>query len=215
MANEAKTGEAIGDSVTTDQAVTEGDEPKRTTHEVRFRLAAITFVLLFIAFAAVMWTTGQLDRTALGLPGIWVVSFIGAGSIFLPVPALAAICVSAAPAVGLNPLAIGFVAGSAEALGELTGYMAGLSGNAFLERRRIYPRFRQWLITRGALAIFVLSAIPNPAFDIVGLAAGGLRYPIPRFLVLVFLGKVVKSTGIGYGCYLGVGFVQELVRGIL
>ena len=74
-----------------------------------------------------------------GYTGIWLAAFVGA-AFFLPVGALAAVCVAATPAVGLNPLVVGVVAGSAEALGELTGYAAGVGGKGLLARSRFYPR---------------------------------------------------------------------------
>jgi membrane protein YqaA with SNARE-associated domain len=141
-----------------------------------------------------------------------VFAFIGAASIFVPVPGLAAVCIAAAPGVGLNPLLIGVIAGSAEALGELSGYLAGLGGRSFLERNRFYPRFRNLLIRRGGLILFFGSVIPNPLFDVIGIAAGSILYPVKKFLVYVFLAKTVKSTGIAYACFWGITWIENLAN---
>lgn len=183
-------------------------------YQTWFRVGILAFVIAFVVFGGVLLLTGQLTYQSVGYPVIWAISLIGAGSIILPVPGLLAVCAGAAPDVGLNPLLIGLVAGSAEALGEMTGYLAGLSGNRFLERQRLYPKFRDWLMRHGGIVLFLLSVIPNPVFDLVGIAAGATRYPIKKFLVLVFLGKTIKSSGIAYGCYLGVGFIQDLVENV-
>jgi membrane protein YqaA with SNARE-associated domain len=53
--------------------------------------------------------------------------------------------------------------------------------------------------------------IPNPFFDVLGIAAGSIGYPIKRFLGVVFIAKSIKSTGIAYLCFLGIdSFVRWL-----
>ena len=96
--------------------------------DVLTRVVPLTVVVIFVTIGAVLWLTDSFEVDEVGYAGVWVFSFIGAASIFVPVPGLAAVCVAASPAVGLNPLLIGVIAGSAEALGELTGYLAGLGG---------------------------------------------------------------------------------------
>jgi membrane protein DedA with SNARE-associated domain len=38
-----------------------------------------------------------------------------------------------------------------------------------------------------------MSTVPNPAFDIVGLAAGAVQMPMRSFFLSVFAGKVIKD----------------------
>ena len=133
--------------------------------------------------------TGNLNTENIGYGGVWLVSFIAAGSIVLPIPGPAAVCIAAAPDLGLNPLIIGIVSASAEALGEMTGYMAGLSGRGFIERSRFYPRFHSLLVRRGGIILFVGAVIPNPLFDVLGIAAGSIGYPVKKFLGVVFVAK--------------------------
>ena len=120
---------------------------------------------------------------------------------FAPVGALAAVCVAAS--VDLNPFLIAAVAGSAEAVGELTGYLAGIGGKSFFEHKRFYLRFRNFFSRYAGLTLFLGSIIPNPFFDVMGVAAGSISYPIKRFLLLVFLGKTIKFTWVALGCYWG------------
>ena len=98
-----------------------------------------------------------------------------------------------------------------EALGEMTGYMAGLSGKTLLERNRHYPKFRSLLARRGGVFLFVGAVIPNPLFDVVGIAAGSISYPIKKFLTVVFIGKAIKSTTIAYACFWGIESVERWV----
>jgi|TARA_Y100001938_G_C8094748_1_gene437336 membrane protein YqaA with SNARE-associated domain len=138
-----------------------------------------------------------------GYTGIWIAAFLGAALMFVPVGALAAVCVAATPAVGLNPLIVGVVAGSAEAVGELTGYAAGVGGKGLLERSRFYPKIHSLMSRYAGLVIFTASVIPNPVFDVMGVAAGSIRYPVRRFVLIVFAGKTIKFTWVGLSCYHG------------
>jgi membrane protein YqaA with SNARE-associated domain len=51
--------------------------------------------------------------------------------------------------------------------------------------------------------LFFGSIIPNPLFDIMGVAAGSVLYPVKRFLLIVFIGKTIKFAWIGVSCYWG------------
>ena len=149
-----------------------------------------------------LWTTGSLNVGTVGYTSIWFLAFISAALIFLPISALAAVCV--AVAVDLNPFMVALVAASAEAVGEMTGYLAGMGGKSFFERNRFYLRFKNLFSRYAALSLLIGSAIPNPLFDCLGIAAGSILYPVRKFLLLVFIGKVVKFTWLGLGCYYGV-----------
>ena len=59
----------------------------------------------------------------------------------------------------------------------------------------------------GFLPLFVLAAIPNPFFDLVGIAAGSLGYSIKRFLLFVLAGETVKFVAIVYACRIGVDWI--------
>ncbi len=176
------------------------------------RFVPLSIVVIFVVIGITFWLTGRFDVDSVGLAGVWFFSFIAAASIFVPVPGLAAVCVAASPAVGLNPILVGIVAGSAEALGEMSGYLAGMGGRSLFEKNRFYPRFRELLVRRGGLILFVASIIPNPLFDVVGIAAGSTLYPVKRFLVILFFSKSIKSTGIAYACFWGITWIQDIVE---
>ena len=137
-----------------------------------------------------------------GYPGIFLISLFSNATLVLPVPGLA---VTALGGVVFNPLWVGLVSGPGFALGELTGYLAGYSGRAALEKPERYGRIEGWMERWGAGVLFLLSAIPNPLFDLAGMAAGAMRFPLWRFLVICWLGKTVKALAVAY---LGMGFSQ-------
>ena len=171
------------------------------------RLLAISAV---IAITLVIWrVAGKLEQFRLwGYPGIFVVSFLGNATVILPAPSLALVF-----AMGgiLNPLLVGLVAGPAEALGELTGYLAGYSGRAVVEEHKTYRRLSRWMQRNGALTVFILSVVPNPFFDLAGIAAGVLRYPLSRFLLFCWLGKSIKTTAFAFAGAYSITFFEGLL----
>ncbi len=47
--------------------------------------------------------------------------------------------------------------------------------------------------------IFVLALVPNPLFDIAGIAAGALRVPVIGYLAAAAGGKVIKNIIVAGG----------------
>ena len=129
----------------------------------------------------------------------------------MPVPGLAVVCGAAAPSLGLNPLVLAILGGTGSTIGEMTGYLAGYSSQGLVARSRHYDRISRWVVRRGGLALFILAAIPNPVFDIAGLASGTLGYPVRKFLVYVWVGKLLKFALIAYACRFSIDWLMNLV----
>jgi membrane protein YqaA with SNARE-associated domain len=124
-----------------------------------------------------------------GYPAVFLISLIGNATIILPTPSMAVVLgVSGA----LNPVAVGVIAGLGSALGEMTGYLAGVGGRAVIEDRDLYNRIEGWMRQRGLLVIFVLGLIPNPVFDVGGMIAGALKMPFWQFLLAAWAGKGLR-----------------------
>jgi membrane protein DedA with SNARE-associated domain len=94
----------------------------------------------------------------------------------------------------LNPFLVGVCAGAGDAVGELTGYLAGYSGRAVIEDTERYRQLLVWTKKYGLWVIFVLSVIPNPLFDLAGIAAGALKIPVLHFVLVCWVGKTIKTT---------------------
>lgn len=152
------------------------------------RILALIFV---IAISIYIFTIREEAEklTAYGYPGIFLLSFLAYATVILPAPGLAVVFTMGAV---FNPIGVALAAGSGAALGELTGYMAGFSGRAVIERIDIYERLTKWITKNGPLTIIFLSAIPNPLFDIAGAAAGALKMPLLRFLFWCWIGVTIK-----------------------
>ncbi len=171
-----------------------------------------TVVIGSVVTGSVMFFTGQLEPEGVGYTGAFLINLIGSASVIIPVPGLAAACAAAAPEVGLSILALGLVGATGSTIGELTGYLAGYGGQSFVQRSRYYKRVQDLVIRRGALALFVLSALPTPFFDIAGIASGSLNYPLRRFLLWVFLGKAIKFIGIAFACRQSINWFTDLLN---
>lgn len=131
-----------------------------------------------------------------GYPGIFLLSILANATIIIPLPGV--ILTTAMGAV-FHPFWVAVAAGAGSALGELSGYLAGFSGRAVLERADWHVRLVEWMHKYGEATIFVLALVPNPAFDMAGISAGALRMPVQRFLFWCFLGKLMKMLLFAYG----------------
>ena len=103
-------------------------------------------------------------------------------------------------------------AGAGAAIGELTGYMAGFSGQAIAERTRIYERLEGWTRRYGGWTILILAIIPNPFFDIAGAAAGALRMPVAKFLLSAWIGKTIKMLDFAYAGAASIDWLARLLH---
>ena len=130
-----------------------------------------------------------------GYLGIFLVALLANATVLLPAPGVAIIYAMGSV---FNPLGVGLAAGTGGAIGELSGYLAGYSGQAIIERTDIYSRIHPWVEKYGGWAVLVLSAIPNPFFDVAGIAAGIVKMPMRTFLISVWIGQLIKMTIIAY-----------------
>jgi len=182
---------------------TQGAQPGKAAQaetQSKPKIASLrTKILRIVAILAVigvtLYTYTIRDRVeefqAFGYPGIFVIALLANATILLPAPGAAIIYAMGAV---FNPWLVGLAAGSGGAIGELSGYLAGFSGQAMIERTDIYDRTKPWVDKYGGWAILVLSAIPNPLFDVAGVAAGIAKMPIQTFLFFVWIGQLIKMT---------------------
>jgi len=127
----------------------------------------------------------------LGYPGVFLIALLANATVLLPAPGVAVIYAMGAI---FNPFGVGLAAGTGGALGEISGYLAGFSGQAVIERTDIYNRVQPWVKRYGGWTILVLSAIPNPFFDVAGIAAGIAKMPLRTFLLFTWIGQLIKMT---------------------
>ncbi len=168
------------------------------TPERRLLIARIVALALVIGISLYLFTLPeeQIARLeAYGYPGIFLLSILVNATILLPVPGV--LLVFSMGAV-FHPLGVALAAGTGAAIGELSGYLAGFSGQAVLERNDIYQRMVDWMQRYGSLAVVALAFLPNPFFDLTGMAAGALKMRVSRFLFWCVIGKIMRMLVIAY-----------------
>lgn len=161
-------------------------------------------VVRVIAFLAVIALTVFLfinrDRVqeleALGYPGIFLLSVLSNATLILPVPGV--LFTSAMGAV-FNPFWVALASSTGATIGELSGYLAGFSGQGVIENRAWYTRVTGWMKKYGGITVLVLAFVPNPFFDIAGMVAGALRMPLWKYLIYSWIGKTGKMLIFAYG----------------
>lgn len=169
-----------------------------------FRILALVLVVAVTVFIFLIRDRAE-ELAKYSYPGIFILSILANGTVILPAPGV--LFVFAMGAV-YNPLIVALVAGSGAAIGELSGYLAGFSGQAVIEKKGWYERIRNWMEThprQSYLVILLLSFIPNPFFDLAGMAAGALKIPVSHFLFFCWMGKILKMLLFAYA---GAGALQ-------
>jgi membrane protein DedA with SNARE-associated domain len=150
---------------------------------------------------------------ALGYSGVFLANLASTATVFIPVPGLTAAGQTLIVTQGnhLNPIAVGLLGGTGMALGEITAYAAGAAGSEVVEEEHIQaPRLIRrpverlvhwidWLMDHyGFATLLVLSAIPNPAFELAGLSAGASRMNFWRFMIAVLIGKNIRGLALAF-----------------
>jgi membrane protein DedA with SNARE-associated domain len=191
------------------------DSAKESSDMRRSRL--LTNLLRILAIVAVIAITFYVysirtrveQFSALGYPGIFLIALLANATVLLPAPGVAVIYAMGAI---FHPLGVGLAAGTGGALGELSGYLAGFSGQVVIERTDIYNRVQPWVRKYGGWAILALSAIPNPFFDVAGIAAGIARMPLRTFLVFTWIGQLIKMTLFALAGHYSVPLLTDFIK---
>ncbi|MEJ2047034.1 MAG: VTT domain-containing protein [Dehalococcoidia bacterium] len=157
-----------------------------------------------------------------GYLGLFIMTIVTGFSIPLPVPYM----VFTFTLGGLlHPALVGATAGLGLGIGGTLLYFTGRGGRRFLPQFDItdpadeayssrwsrflrnikVPRMMEFAKRRGALAIFILSVIPNPVFAPVAVSMGAMRFGWWKFFASCWGGSTVKAMALAYLGYLGLG----------
>lgn len=169
----------------------------------RLLLAFIVVLIALLCYAIFRLTPYFEGFEQYGYLGAFLIAFISSITIFFPIPGIVVIlAIAANPA--FNWALVALAAGIGGALGEFTAYLAGYGGAVVIapEQSRWYKRAENWMRRYGSATIFVFSLTWLP-FDIVGIAAGALRFPFWKFLLATLAGRLPRSLLECYLAYLG------------
>jgi membrane protein DedA with SNARE-associated domain len=179
----------------------------------RFLKNILRLLALFAVVAITLYVYSIRERVeefaGFGYPGIFLIALLANATILLPAPGVALIYAMGAI---FNPIGVGLAAGAGGTIGELSGYLAGFSGQAVVERMDVYNRVRPWVDKYGGWAILVLSAIPNPFFDVAGIAAGIAKMPVPTFLLFTGVGQLIKMTLFALAGHYSISWLSNFIE---
>jgi membrane protein YqaA with SNARE-associated domain len=179
-----------------ERAVAERAEAARPRPWLRPLAAGLVFIALNIL--AYVWLTSPDGEALLGslrdyaAPGAFLVLLIANATVVVPVPWPAILIPIAQAAPSLPPVILAAALGST--VGETVAFFVGRSGRGAVVDTRMY-RWVQRQLThpwRAFAALFLLSAPPNPLFDVAGLTAGAMGLPLWLFFSAVLLARVVR-----------------------
>jgi len=111
-----------------------------------------------------------------------------------------------------NWVLVGLVASVATTLGELTTFYLGKGAERLGDRwkGKRYDRMTLWFEKRGFLTLWLFSFTPLP-MDFAGFLAGSVDYPVKRFLLAVYLGRLPRCLLIALAGSLGWEIVKAWV----
>jgi membrane protein YqaA with SNARE-associated domain len=132
--------------------------------------------------------------------GVFLISVILNATVVLPAGNF--LVVATMGAVLPSATLVGLAGAIGAAIGELTGYAAGYSGQAIVSRQRVYTRLKGWVERWGMLTIFIFAIVPL-VFDLVGIAAGVIRFPLWKFFLACWAGRAILYLVIAWGGALG------------
>jgi membrane protein YqaA with SNARE-associated domain len=145
-----------------------------------------------------------------GYLGIFLISLIGAMSIFVPIPYTVVIFILGGLET-FDPFLIAVAAGLGSAIGEFSGYLLGVGG-----RKVIGDRYKKRMdfITKlfkkyGSVAIFIFALTPLPD-DLLFIPLGVMRYSLLRAFIPAVLGKFVSNLIIAYSGRLSLDIVKNI-----
>lgn len=193
----------------------------------RIALAAGAGALVLVPSIALLilpiWVDLSEGRFAtLGYGGVFVANLASTATVFIPVPGLTAAGQTlindqgAAQNDVFRVILFGLAGGTGMALGEVTAYAAGAVGSEVAREGRLQApqpvrplvegaiRGVDWLMDHFAfVTLMVLSAIPNPAFELAGITAGAVRMNFWRFMGAVLIGKNARGLLLAFLGYYG------------
>lgn len=178
----------------------------------RSRAARYLPLLAMVVFSVLVAVTLLLAQEPLeglgdwGYAGAFVAMLVNNATIVLPA---AGQLIVAGLSASLNPVLLGVVGGIGGTIGELTGYVLGVTGRRIVSAENVNRRLR--LIPRRLFGptLFLFAATPLP-FDVAGIAAGTVRFPVWWFLFWVGAGKILNTIAIAVAARYTIAWLQRV-----
>ena len=152
------------------------------------------FKFFTLALAVIFYILGVIiayrpeQFLSFGLPGIFIFSVFGPGTIFL-VPVAARF---------MPVFSLALVAALGMAVNDSISWLAGKNGDVVFKRGKRVERFERYIKKYGPWAMLVWSFIPFP-YDFVAIISGYMGLPYAYFALPTFLGRFLRFLVLGSG----------------
>jgi membrane protein YqaA with SNARE-associated domain len=152
----------------------------------------------------------QNFATSHGYVGIFLIAFIGAFSIIIPIP-YTIVIFTLGGISDFNPALVAISAGLGSAVGEFSGYVLGYYGQKAisLERRRKMSFMLKFFNRYGPIVLFLFALTPLPD-DLIFIPLGMLRYDFLRIFIPVLIGKILMNFILFYSGKFSIGIIRDL-----
>ena len=150
-----------------------------------------------------------------GYFGIFLISMLGAMSIFVPIPYTVVIFILGGLRSGggwaFDPLWIAVASGIGAAIGEFSGYLIGFGGRKVISEK--YKKKMDFLMKLfkkfGPIVIFIFAVTPLPD-DLLFIPLGVMRYSVLQAFIPALLGKFVSNLIIAYSGRLSLQIIKDI-----
>ena len=145
-----------------------------------------------------------------GYFGIFLISFLGATSVFIPIP-YTVVIFTLGGLQTFDPLWIAVAAGTGAAIGEFSGYLIGFGGRRVIgEKYKKKMEFLTKLFKKfGPIVIFVFALTPLPD-DLLFIPLGIMRYSLLKAFIPALLGKFLSNLIIAYSGRLSLQIIGNI-----
>jgi len=143
-----------------------------------------------------------------GYFGIFLISLVGALSIFFPIPYTVIIFTLGGT---FEPLWIAVAAGMGSAVGEFSGYLIGFGGRRVIsEKYKTKMEFLMRLFDRfGPVMIFLFALTPLPD-DLLFIPLGVIRYSLVRAFIPALIGKICMNFIVAYSGRFSIQIIRDI-----
>jgi uncharacterized membrane protein YdjX (TVP38/TMEM64 family) len=181
--------------------------PKKSNKWILIIGILCVVVTILMCVAIIIYKDEVQELQQYGYLGAFFISILGGATIIVPVPMLA--IVAFLGAVMPMPWLVAIAAALGELVGAITIYYTGRSAGHALSQsktgwiQKTYDKVMSFVKKRAAITLFIVTSITNPFFYPAAFAAGAMRFKLRNYILVVLVGKMIKSFTIVYAGYLG------------
>ncbi|UCC90162.1 MAG: hypothetical protein JSW24_03190 [Dehalococcoidia bacterium] len=189
---------------------------------------------IIAVFVVIVYHWQEISRFQnYGYLGLFLISLLAGFSLPMPIPYMAITFIFGGL---LHPALVGASCGLGLGIGGTLLYLTGRGGRRFFPWSNVFafadnssneappssriarllsrlirwariPRLLDIAKRRGLLVVFLMSAAINPFFVPMAIGMGTIRFRAWKFFLMCWAGQTVKSIGIAYAGFLGLGIV--------